>query len=129
MRQRLTRAGREPTGPQHARWLQRRSGQTDTPRVTQRRNRPDREGPLTSEQAAKAYRSLRSALWMSAALAWVVAALAVAVVHQDRPLVAAVAAALAVLNTVGVWLTLRVIKKNIDGRVVPGALDRPNIGL
>jgi hypothetical protein len=66
---------------------------------------------------------------MSAALAWVVAALAVAVVHQDRPLVAAVAAALAVLNTVGVWLTLRVIKKNIDGRVVPGALDRPNIGL
>jgi hypothetical protein len=66
---------------------------------------------------------------MSAALAWVVAALAVAVVHQNRSLVAAIAAVLAGLNTLGVWLTLRAVQKNIDSRVVPAPLDRPNIGL
>jgi hypothetical protein len=56
---------------------------------------------------------------MSAALAWVVAALAVAVVHQNRSLVAAIAAVLAGLNTLGVWLTLRAVQKNIDSAARP----------
>jgi hypothetical protein len=94
-----------------------------------RQARPPQAGPLSADQAAAQYRSVRRALWFSTAASWAVVVAVVVAVSHDRTLIAAAAGAVAVISTAMTVVMLRLVKRNLARRVEPGLAERLDVGL
>ncbi len=83
------------------------------------------KSPWATAEADHQYRRARAALAALLVGYWLLAVVAVIVIHHNRGLVAAFALGAAVCELPVMWLLLRALRKALERRVAAGAQDLP----